>query len=239
MILSKPKHGGAPIEAVRLLPKPRCYRPVAAASPWIAIDPVLQTDCVSFCRKVQLAFIAFLTLLAASRAASASVSRSDACPSAAATPGLIHSKFEWNMVAEQTNDHVCTQRLQATLFARRVSPPTAAVLKANWPIAPQIDIERAHAPPAAALTSLLVHNSFRSASRFPASLSSASIFSLPGPPRRSLSQQPSCYDRPSCCAANSLLWEVPEVTAGCFGVRSHSCALRSFHLPGGITHVCC
>lgn len=239
MILSKPKHGGAPIEAVRLLPKPRCYRPIAAASPWIAIDPVLRADCVSFCRNVQLAFVAFLTLLAASRSAFASVPSSDACPPAAATAAPIHGNAERAILAQQAKGSVHRRWLLEAELTRRITSPMPAILKANRPIAPQIDIERAHAPPATPLTSLSVRNSLRSASRFPASSSSASFSSLLRPSHTSLPQQPSCSHRPFCCAAIPLVREAPAATTGCFGVRSHSCARLSLHLPGGIIHVCC
>lgn len=161
MVLGKPKPAYALTAVPRLLPKPPCFCFAAAGSPWIAIDPVLRADCVSLCRSVQLAFVAFLALLAGSKSAFA------ANPSA--SPHRIESTRQQRTAGalEQRN---CVERRQASVSPQRreerpFSTRERARVRSSFdpliPTSPQLNLERAHAPPAVSITLLPVFISFR------------------------------------------------------------------------------
>ena len=180
MVLGKPKPVHTSIMVPRLLPKPRCLRPTAAASPWIAVDPVLLADCVSVCRSVQLAFVAFLALLAGTRSSFA-VSPT-ASPDRLASIRLPQTGSEMEQSVS-----ICSERTLPSAqmegersFNIRDLSVARFYLDPLIPQAPQLHLERAHAPPAAASALLKICTHFRSTARLAVSLPFAS--SHPGSP---------------------------------------------------------
>lgn len=234
MVLGKPKPAHTSIIVPRLLPKPRCFRPTAAAAPWIAVDPVLRADCVLLCRSVQLAFVAFLALLAGTRNSFA--------VSPTATPDRLASvRLPQTGSEMEQSVSICSERTLPSAqkegersFIIRDLSVARSYLDPLIPKVPQLNLERAHAPPAAASAFLKIRTHFRSTARLAVSLPFAS--SHPGSPLpfRSTSDIPT-----SRFAESSHFAWSGRITA-----RASVRVAASLHPhltsdPGGITHVCC
>lgn len=129
----------------RLVPMPKCYRRAAARlSPWIAVDPVLMADCVGICRRVQLAIVAALALFSPNRTALATESANFAAPGEVRT-------------TSQNDGHPLTAHVDALIaesrpiaYKRMPSGNTTrfVMVESFSPKTPQINMERAHGPPA-------------------------------------------------------------------------------------------
>ncbi len=234
MVLGKPKPAHTSIIVPRLLPKPRCLRPTAAASPWIAIDPVLRADCVSFCRSIQLAFVAFLALMAGTRSAFAAPPAAPADRFTNARQSQFGSETEESASIGWEQASVPAQKQERRSFSNAVLARGRAYLDPLIPKVPQLNLERAHAPPVAELAFLTVGTLLRLTAPPPVGLSFASSLSRSSLPFRST------FDilafrctAVSHCARSGY----PTVREG---MRA-AAPLRSYPNsdPGGITHVCC
>jgi len=214
----------------RLISMPRCFHRASIGSPWLAIDPVLQADCMAFCRSVRLTLVAVFALLGLSKMACAAPACNNA-PTGIANLLLQNGNVEVASAVECANQNA-VKVVISTAHGRKIPLTFGNLFKIPSPEAPKINMERAHAPPATHMPLALIRISIYFA-RSSLAKSSGIVpqfrLSLPVP-------------SPSITIDRQLM--TPPVPGACALLRgsARSTALLSAisnSFRGGITNVCC
>jgi len=146
MAISRIRHECmAAIVLPRLVPMPKCYRRAAVRlSPWLAVDPVLMADCMAVCRRIRLTLVAVVALFSVSRTALAAESANFA------GPGEMQAALQNDGNTLKAHVNALVAELPP-IADKRVPLGNAArfvVVESSFPKSPEIDMERAHGPPA-------------------------------------------------------------------------------------------
>lgn len=215
----------------RLVPTPRCFHRAAIGSPWLAIDPVLRTDCMAFCRSARLAFVAVFALLGLSKMACAAEPAANNAPTGIANLLPQNGKVEVASAVECANQNALKVVI-STAHGRKIPLTFGSLFNIPGPEAPKINMERAHAPPAAHMPLALIRISIyfaRSSLVKSSRIVPYCCLSFPVP-------------SPSITIDRQLM--TPPVPGACALLRGSVCSTaflstNSSSFPGGITNVCC
>jgi hypothetical protein len=142
-------HGLPRLMGARLVPMPCCFRRASTSSPWLAIDPVLRADCMAFCRNVRLTFVAVFALLGLSKMACAAGPAANRVQTDTVDLPAQNRSVELASAVECANHRVPKLAISAAPFGRKTPLTVGTLFNMPCPEAPRIDMERAHAPPAA------------------------------------------------------------------------------------------